>query len=146
MTSKRILVFISIHLLILPSTVDAFVAPTQQTKCLTTHLLSSMPHLYRDEPNPMDSEYIKREEHDTKHSSFHVDQGLETYDDASDPAHSIHHHIIDVDHKKLDDLGLKAQKAWKPVNVHEMEVDAVSVITALFMLFAAVLFGAGLSG
>ena len=146
MTSKRILVFIAIHLLVLPRSVEAFVAPSQQTKCITTQHFFSTPHLYRDEPNPMDSDYIQREENDAKHSSFHVERGVDTYDDASDPAHSVHHHLIDVDHEKLNDLGLKAQKAWKPVNVHEMEVDAVSVMAALFMLFAAVLFGAGLSG
>ncbi|KAL7514926.1 hypothetical protein ACHAXN_013060 [Cyclotella atomus] len=125
MTTNRTLTLIT-ALLLLPL-VEGFLAPSRTIKCLTTQLSSSMPHLYRDEPNPMDSAYIKKEEHDPKHSSFHVEQG----------------HLIDVDHEKLDDLGLKAQNAWKPVNVHEMEVDAVSLTAALFMLLAAVLIGAG---
>ena len=123
----------------------AFLAPSHQIKCITTQLPSSMPHLYRDEPNPLDSNYIKKEEHDKKHSSYHVERGLDTIDNAADPAHSIHHHLIDVDHMKLDDLGSKAQKAWLPVNVHEMEVDAVSVMAVLFAIFAVLLFGAGFS-
>ena len=123
----------------------AFLSPTHQIKCLTTQLLSTMPHLYQDEPNSLDSSYIKKEEHDKKHSSYHVERGLDTIDNAADPAHSIHHHLIDVDHQKLDDLGLKAQKAWLPVNVHEMEVDAVSMMTVLFAVIAVLLFGAGFS-
>jgi hypothetical protein len=125
MPSNKTLVISTALLLALP-VVECFVAPSRKI-CLTTQLSSSMPHLYRDEPNSLDAVYIKKEEHDPKHSSFHVEHG----------------HLIDVDHEKLDDLGMKAQNAWKPVNVHEMEVDAVSVTAALFMLLAAVLIGAG---
>ena len=63
--------------------------------------LSNEPHLYRDEPNPLDAAYIKKEEHEPKHSSFHVERGI--------------------------------------------EVDAVSLMAVLMMIFAAVLFGAGFS-
>lgn len=140
MTNKA-LFLITALLMVHPA--KSFLAPSHQIKSITTQLSSSMPHLYRDEPNPLDSDYIKKEEHDPKHSSFHVERGLDTIDNASDPAHSVHHHLIDVDQKKLGDLGLKAQNAWKPVNVHEVEVDAVSVTAILFIILAAVLFGSG---
>ena len=155
--------------------VGAFLAPSRPIKFISTQFSSGMPHLHWDEPNELDSNYIKKEEHDPKHSSFHVEHGIDIVDVISDPVHSIRHHLIDVDHQKLDDLGLKAQKAWIPVNVHEVEVDgmkpwyslctscsfnslpcaqvfsffilsAVSVAAFLFTLFAAVLFGAGLCG
>lgn len=140
MKANKTLAVITALLLILSA--ESFIATSQQIKSLTRQF-SSTPHLYRDEPKPLDSSYVKIEEHNPKHSSFHVERGLDTIDDKSDPAHSIHHHLIDVDKQKLDDLGLKAQNAWKPVNVHEMEVDAVSVTALLFMLLGAVLFGSG---
>jgi hypothetical protein len=143
MTSNKILFILAALLVVHP--VESFLTPSHQIKCITTQLSSSMPHLYRDEPNPLDAAYIKKEEHEPKHSSFHVERGIDTVDNAADPAHSIHHHLIDVDHQKLEDLGLKAQNAWKPVNVHELEVDAVSLMAVLMMIFAAVLFGAGFS-
>ena len=81
-------------------------------------------YLYRQEPTALQREEIDKEEGNPKHSTFHVVRGPGFIDDKADPAHSFHHHLIDVDHDKLDDLGLRAQKAWMPVNVHEMDVDA----------------------
>mmetsp|Transcript_18329 Transcript_18329/g.39589 ORF Transcript_18329/g.39589 Transcript_18329/m.39589 type:complete len:143 (-) Transcript_18329:2253-2681(-) len=123
---------------------EAFLSPSIKTKTISS--LMSSTRLYQDEPNPLDSSYIKREEHDTKHSTFHVQTGLDTIDDKSDPAHSIHHHLIDVDHNKLNDLQLRAQNAWTPTEVHEIEVDATTAATALFALLASILFFVGLSG
>jgi len=140
---NKILFVIAALLVVIP--VDCFLGPHHKAKCLVRHLSPST-HLYQDEPNPLDSSYVKKEEHDPKHSSFHVDRGLDTFDNAADPAHSIHHHLIDVDHDKMHDLELRAQNAWKPVNVHEMEIDPVSAVTVLFILLASVLLAAGLSG
>ena len=47
---------------------------------------------------------------------------------------------IDVDHDKLDDINLRAQNAWKPVEVHEVDVDPVTLFAALFGTLAIVLF------
>lgn len=99
MTSNKILFILAALLVVHP--VESFLAPSHQIKCITTQLSSSMPHLYRDEPNPLDAAYIKKEEHEPKHSSFHVERGI--------------------------------------------EVDAVSLMAVLMMIFAAVLFGAGFS-
>ncbi|KAL3797520.1 hypothetical protein HJC23_009884 [Cyclotella cryptica] len=139
---NKILFVITALLVVIP--VDCFLAPYHKAKYLARHLSPST-HLYQDEPNPLDSSYVKKEEHDPKHSTFHVDRGLDTFDSPTDPAHSIHHHLIDVDHDKLHDLELKAQNAWKPVNVHEVEIDPVSAVTVLFVLLASILFAAGLS-
>lgn len=140
---NKILFVITALLVVIPA--DGFLGPHHKANHLARHL-SPTTHLYQDEPNPLDSSYVKKEEHDPKHSSFHVDRGLDTFDNAADPAHSIHHHLIDVDHDKLHDLELRAQNAWKPVNVHEIEVDPVSAVTILFILLASALFAAGLSG
>ena len=47
---------------------------------------------------------------------------------------------IDVDHDKLDDINLRAQNAWKPVEVHEVDVDPVTLFAALFGTLAIILF------
>ena len=47
---------------------------------------------------------------------------------------------IDVDHDKLNDLNLRAQNAWKPVEVHEVDVDPVTLFAAVFCALALVLF------
>jgi hypothetical protein len=123
---------------------ECFLAPPHQINLLATPTrLSSSTH---HEPNPLDSSYIKKEEHDPKHSTFHIERGLDTFDNKVDPAHSIHHHLIDVDHDKLNDLNLRAQNAWKPVNVHEIDIDPVSAFAVVFMLIASLLFATGFSG
>ena len=47
---------------------------------------------------------------------------------------------IDVDHDKLNDINLRAQNAWKPVEVHEVDVDPVTLFAAVFGTLALVLF------
>ena len=44
------------------------------------------------------------------------------------------HHLIDVDHNKLDDLGDKS------VNVHELQLDAITVTFFSFAFFSIFLF------
>ena len=97
-------------------------------------------YLYRQEPTALEREEIEKEEGKPKHSMYHVEAGPGLFDDKADPAHSFHHHLIDVDHDKLHDLELRAQKAWTPVNVHEMDVDAVTAAAVLFGLLALILF------
>lgn len=97
-------------------------------------------HLYRGEPTELEREILEKEEGNPKHSSFHVEHGPEYVVDKSDVLHSVHHHLIDVDHDKLNDLNARAQKAWSPVNVHEMNLDAVTVSVVLFGLLALLLF------
>ncbi len=84
-----------------------------------------------------------KQEHDPKHSSFHVEKGPLSIDDKTDPVHSIHHHLVTPDHDKIDDLNLRAQRAWTPVNVHEMDIDGFSAAAALFgvSLFILLLVG-----
>lgn len=96
--------------------------------------------LYREEPSALEREIIEKEEGSPKHSTFHVERGPEFVVDKSDALHSVHHHLIDVDHDKLNDLNVRAQKAWIPVNVHEMKLDAVTVSVVLFGLLALLLF------
>ncbi len=88
----------------------------------------------------LEREVIKEEQGKKKHSMYHIEHGPETIDDKDDPVHSSHHHLIDVDHDKLHDLGLRAQHAWLPVNVHEMEVDALTLSAVLFGVLALMLF------
>ena len=95
-------------------------------------------HLYKQEPTDLERDVMKQE-HDPKHSSFHVEKGPLSIDDKNDPVHSIHHHLVTLDHAKIDDLELRAQRAWTPVNVHEMDVDGFSAAAALFGVFAFIL-------
>ena len=97
-------------------------------------------YLYRQEPTPIEREEINKEVGDPKHSTYHVERGPMTVDNKNDYAHSTHHHLIDVDHDKLHDLDLRAQKAWLPVEVHEMKVDPVTLAAALFGVLALMLF------
>lgn len=96
--------------------------------------------LYREEPSALEREIIEKEEGRPKHSTFHIERGPEFVLDKSDVLHSVHHHLIDVDHDKLNDLNVRAQRAWIPVNVHEMNMDAVTVSVVLFGLLALLLF------
>ena len=97
-------------------------------------------HLYRQEPTELEREVLEKEEGNPKHSTYHVERGPDFVLDKSDVQHSIHHHLIDVDHDKINDLNMRAQKAWLPVNVHEMELDAMTVAVTLFGLLALLLF------
>ena len=71
-----------------------------------TNLYSSVTngfgHLYRDEPHELERELITKEEHNPMHSSFHVAHGIESVDDKTDVSHSVHHHLIEVDHDKFE--------------------------------------------
>ncbi len=96
-------------------------------------------YLYRQEPTELERKIIEEEEHDRKHSSFHIERGPDYVEDKSDSAHTIHHHLIDVDHEKIADLDRRAQKAWLPVEVHEMEVDPVTLAATVFVSIAVVL-------
>jgi hypothetical protein len=101
-------------------------------------------YLYRDEPPELKRKLIEQEEHNVKHSTFHIEKGPVSIDDKKDPVHSVHHHLVSVDHDKLQDLDLRAQKAWTAVNVHEVDVDSVSAAATLFGLFAMVLLLVGI--
>lgn len=140
---------------------SAFLPPKQQISTLVRNVKTSSTlqvsnadrsFLYRDEPTDLERQEIKREAGKTKHSTFHVEKGPEYVDDKFDPMHTLHHHLIDVDHEKLADLELRAQNAWKPVEVHEVDVDPVTVASMLFVSTVLVLFlfgqtdGAGISG
>ncbi len=130
------------------STNDAFFVPSiRPTHSLqvqvNTALASSAAnnertHLYKQEPTDLEQDVMKQE-HDPKHSSFHVEKGPLSIDDKNDPVHSVHHHLVTLDHDKIGDLELRAQRAWTPVNVHEMDVDGFSAAAALFGVFAFVL-------
>lgn len=67
-------------------------------------------YLYRQEPTDVERDLINKEVGDPKHSTYHVEHGPMTVDNTADYAHSIHHHLVDVDHDKLHDLDLRAQK------------------------------------
>ena len=69
-----------------------------------------------------------------------MEKGVTFLENKADPKHSVHHHLIDVDHEKLHDLDLRAQKAWLPVETHEISLDAVTVSAALFAILALILF------
>lgn len=96
---------------------------TAQSRQRVTALCAVDSTLYNDEPTEARRDYIRKEEGNPKHSMFHVERGPERIDNKADPAHSLQHHLIDVNHDELNDLGMRAQKAWLPVNVHEMDVD-----------------------
>eukprot|EP01083_Nonionella_stella_P201498 737138_1 len=98
----------------------------RRTRVALSSTVDGRNHLYRQEPTALEREEIIKEEGKPKHSMFHVEAGPGLFDDKMDPAHSFHHHLVDVDHDKLHDLEMRAQKAWAPVNVHEMDVDAVT--------------------
>ena len=137
------ILFFLLLLLGIVQVAHSFVPAPQQHTIVALHLSSIAGgggHLYRDEPTELERDLVKKEEHDPKHSSFHVEQGPGFADDKIDPAHSFHHHLIDVDHDKLHDLELRAQKAWLPVNVHEVDVDPVTLFAALFGILALILF------
>ena len=80
-----------------------------------------------------------------KHDMFTVSRGPEEWD----AEHHPHHHLVDADHEKLHDI-TDHPISQLNVNVHEMDLDAVT-ITALcfaaiainFMLFAHVDSGLG---
>ena len=133
---------ILIFIIVLLHLASSFVPQTslQRKTNLYSSLTNGFGHLYRDEPNELERELINKEEHNPKHSSFHVEHGIESVDDKTDPSHSVHHHLIDVDRNKLKDLDMRAQKAWLPVEVHEMNVDAVTVLAACFAALALILF------
>ena len=132
----------SLIIVLLAGFAQAF-TPTVPTKTsVALHLSSIAPdpnHLYRQEPTELERKEVKNV-HDPEHSSFHVEHGLESVDNKADPVHSVHRHLIDVDHDKLHDLDLRAQKAWLPVNMHEVEVDAVTMTALFFGLLAVILF------
>ena len=132
---------ILILLLIILQLTQSFVpqASLQKKTKATLHL--SSPYLYRQEPTPLEREVLSKEEgDDPKHSTFHVEKGPTFVENKADPKHSVHHHLIDVDHDKLHDLDLRAQKAWLPVQVHELDVDGVTLAAALFAILALILF------
>ena len=127
------------------ATNDAFVPSAHpihslqvQVKTAFASSAADRSYLYKEEPTDLEREVLK-EEHDPKHSSFHVEKGPLSIDDKNDPVHSIHHHLVDVDHGKIHDLELRAQHAWTPVNVHEMDVDGFSAAAALFGVFTFIL-------
>jgi hypothetical protein len=129
------------------ATNDAFVPSARpihslQVKTALASTAADRSYLYRDEPTDLERKAMK-EEHDVKHSTFHVEKGPMSVDNKNDPVHSVHHHLVTLDHDKLHDLELRAQRAWTPVNVHEVDVDAVSAAAALFTVFALVLILAG---
>ena len=116
-----------------------------QVKTALASSITDRSYLYRKEPTDVERKVMEQEEkHDVKHSSFHVEKGPMSLDNKNDPVHSVHHHLIDVDHDKLHDLELRAQNAWLPVNVHEVDVDGVSAAAALFGMFALVLLLVGI--
>ncbi len=121
---------------------NAFVRSSMRsnTQILSLSSTTDRSHLYREEPTALKREILAKEEGSPKHSTFHVERGPEFVLDKSDALHSVHHHLIDVDHEKLNDLNERAQKAWIPVNVHEMDLDAVTVSVVLFGLLALLLF------
>lgn len=127
---------------------NAFVVPSTRpihplhVKVNTALASSAANHLYKQEPTDLERDVMKQE-HDPKHSSFHVEKGPLSIDDKNDPVHSIHHHLMTLDHDKIDDLNLRAQRAWTPVNVHEMDIDGLSAAAALFgmSLFILLLVG-----
>eukprot|EP01083_Nonionella_stella_P086959 241758_1 len=131
--------FLTILLLFLGTiqVINSFIP--QRNISLRRKTLVAVNYLYREEPTEVEREEMKNLGN-PKHSSFHVEKGPVSIDDKTDPAHSIHHHLIDVDHDKLNDLSLRAQKAWTPVDVHEMDVDAVTAAAVLFGLMALILF------
>eukprot|EP00986_Skeletonema_menzelii_P017681 scaffold21036_cov80-Skeletonema_menzelii.AAC.5 len=128
------------------ATTDAFVPSTHPIHSLQVQVKTALSstaadgrnYLYREEPTDLERSVMK-EEHDPKHSSFHVDKGPLSIDNKNDPLHSVHHHLVGVDHDKIHDLELRAQHAWNPVNVHEMDVDGFSAAAALFGLFTFIL-------
>jgi len=129
------------------ATNDAFVPSVRpihslQVKTALASSTADRSYLYRDEPTDLERKVMK-EEHDVKHSTFHVEKGPMSVDNKNDPVHSVHHHLVTLDHDKLHDLELRAQHAWTPVNVHEIEVDGVSAAAVLFGVFAFVLILAG---
>ena len=139
----NVLIFVLVLLGAIQAT-DSFTpaASLQRKTSVALHLSSTVgggPFLYRDEPHMIEREEIKKEQGKKKHSMYHIEHGPETYEKA-DPVHSLHHHLIDVDHDKLNDLGVRAQHAWTPVNVHEMEVDAFTLSAVLFGVLALILF------
>lgn len=131
---------ILILLLVILQLTQSFVPHASLQKKTKTTLHLSSPYLYRQEPTPLEREVISKEEGDPTHSTFHVEKGPTFVENKADPKHSVHHHLIDVDHEKLHDLNLRAQKAWLPVETHEMSVDAVTVSAALFAILALILF------
>ena len=132
---------ILLFIIVLLHLTNSFVPRTSlQRKTSSISVTNGIGHLYREEPHELERELINKEEHNPKHSSFHVEHGIQSVDDKTDPSHSVHHHLIDVDHNKLNDLDLRAQKAWLPVEVHEMNVDAVTVLAACFATLALILF------
>ncbi len=145
MTNKLLLITIT-TLAACWATTDAFVPSTHPIHSLQVQVKTALSsttadgrnYLYRDEPTDLERSAMK-EEHDPKHSSFHVDKGPLSVDNKNDPLHSLHHHLIGVDHDKIHDLELRAQHAWTPVNVHEMDVDGFSAAAALFGLFTFIL-------
>ena len=106
---------ILLFIIVLLHLTSSFIPQTSLQRKTGTLQLSSVAngfgHLYRDEPHELERELINKEEHNPKHSSYHVDNGIESVDDKTNPAHSVHHHLIDVDHDKLNDLDTRAQKA-----------------------------------
>ena len=131
---------ILLFIIVLLHLTSSFVPQTSLQRKTNLSVTNGFGHLYRDEPHELKRELINKEEHNPKHSSYHVDNGIESVDDKTNPAHSVHHHLIDVDHDKLNDLNMRAQKAWRPVEVHEMNVDAVTVLAACFATLALILF------
>ena len=129
---------ILILLLVILQLTQSFVPHSSLQRTTTLHL--SSPYLYRQEPTLLEREVLSKEEGDQKHSSFHVEKGPTFVENKADPKHSVHHHLIDVDHDKLHDLELRAQKAWLPVQVHELDVDGVTLAAALFAILALILF------
>lgn len=109
-----------------------------QVKTALASSAADQSYLYREEPTDLGRKATK-EEQDAKHSTYHVEKGPVSLDNKNDPVHSVHHHLITVDHDRLHDLELRAQHAWLPVDVHEVDVDGVSAAAALFGAFALVL-------
>jgi hypothetical protein len=127
---------------------EGFVPSALQTQVKTdlASTASDRSYLYRKEPTDVERKVMEEEaKHDVKHSTYHVEKGPMSLDDKNDPLHSVHHHLIEADHDKLHDLELRAQNAWLPVNVHEVDVDGVSAAAALFGMFALILLLVGIA-
>ena len=74
---------ILIFIIVLLHLASSFVPQTslQRKTNLYSSLTNGFGHLYRDEPHELERELINKEEHNPKHSSFHVEHGIESVDD-----------------------------------------------------------------
>ena len=119
---------------------NAFVIlPSERTSMVSKH----EGNIYPPSSHPLRESYQSQESDlkDKKKTSFEDKQEeqlqqsmhghhLEMYDISK----GSDHHLIDVDHNKLDDLGDKS------VNVHELQLDAITVTFFSFAFFSIFLF------